>query len=139
MATKRMTPAVSRRELLKFSVASAAAAGTVAIARKGHAAGTISMRVGSDSPPNDQHTIALVKFKEIVEAKTSGRISVSIFPSAQLGDNVAMNNAIKAGTLDANYTDVGVLSLGAPKVDVVSLPIPFRIHERRHSTPCMAA
>ena len=129
MATNRKTPAVSRRELLKFSVASAAAAGTVAIGRKGHAAGTISMRVGSDSPPNDQHTIALVKFKEIVEAKTGGRISVSIFPSAQLGDNVAMNNAIKAGTLDANYTDVGVLSLGAPKVDVVSLPFLFESRE----------
>ncbi len=125
MVTKRMTPGVSRRELFKFSVASVAATGTVAIARKGRAAAAISMRVGSDSPPNDQHTIALVKFKEIVEAKTSGRISVSIFPSAQLGDNVAMNNAIKAGTLDANYTDVGVLSLGAPKVDVVSLPFLF--------------
>ena len=48
---------------------------------EGHAADTIPMRVGSDSPPGDQHTTALDKFKEIVEAKASGRISVSFSPA----------------------------------------------------------
>lgn len=120
-------PSLSRRPLLKF--AAAAAVGTFAIGRGARAADALVMRVGSDSPPGDQHTIALVKFKEIVEAKADGRISVKIFPSAQLGDNVAMNNAIKAGTLDANFTDVGVLSIGAPKVDVVSLPFLFESRE----------
>jgi tripartite ATP-independent transporter DctP family solute receptor len=122
-------PCLSRRGLLKFGAA-ASALGTFAIGTKGRAADAITMRVGSDSPPGDQHTVALDKFKEIVEAKAGGRISVKIFPSAQLGDNVAMNNAIKAGTLDANFTDVGVLSIGAPKVDVVSLPFLFESREQ---------
>ncbi len=121
-------PSLSRRHLLKFGAA-ASAVGPFAIGRGARAADALVMRVGSDSPPGDQHTIALVKFKEIVEAKANGRISVKIFPSAQLGDNVAMNNLIKAGTLDANFTDVGVLSIGAPKVDVVSLPFLFESRE----------
>lgn len=120
---------LSRRGLLKFGAA-ASALGTFAIGDRVRAADTITMRVGSDSPPGDQHTTALDKFKEIVEAKASGRISVTLFPSAQLGDNVAMNNAIKAGTLDANFTDIGVLSVGAPKVDVVSLPFLFESREQ---------
>jgi tripartite ATP-independent transporter DctP family solute receptor len=115
---------ISRRSVLKAATA-ASLTGVFAIGNQANAAAAIQMRVGSDSPPHDEHTIALVKFKELVEAKTSGRISVTIFPSAQLGDNVAMNNAVKAGTLDANYTDVGVLSSGAPKVDVISLPFLF--------------
>jgi TRAP-type transport system periplasmic protein len=119
---------ISRRGLIRFGAA-ASTMSVLGIGTTGQAADAITMRVGSDSPPGDQHTVALNKFKEIVEAKTGGRISVKIFPSAQLGDNVAMNNAIKAGTLDANFTDVGVLSVGAPKVDVVSLPFLFESRE----------
>jgi TRAP-type transport system periplasmic protein len=125
MGTK---PLISRRGLMKFGAA-ASAMSTFRISTTALAADAITMRVGSDSPPGDQHTIALEKFKEIVEAKAGGRISVKIFPSAQLGDNVSMNNAIKAGTLDANFTDVGVLSVGAPKIDVVSLPFLFESRE----------
>jgi TRAP-type transport system periplasmic protein len=121
-------PLISRRGLIKFGAA-ASAMSTFGIGTTALAADAITMRVGSDSPPGDQHTIALEKFKEIVEAKAGGRISVKIFPSGQLGDNVAMNNAVKAGTLDANFTDVGVLSVGAPKVDVVSLPFLFESRE----------
>ena len=121
-------PALSRRSLIKSGVA-ASAISAFGVGTTARAADTVTMRVGSDSPPGDQHTVALNKFKEIVEAKTGGRITVKIFPSAQLGDNVAMNNAIKAGTLDANFTDVGVLSVGAPKVDVVSLPFLFESRE----------
>jgi tripartite ATP-independent transporter DctP family solute receptor len=83
------------------------------------------MRLGSDSPLEDSHSAAPVKFKEIVEAKTGGRVKITIFPNAQLGDNAAMNNAVKAGTLDGNFSDVGIFSAAVPGIDVVSLPFLF--------------
>jgi tripartite ATP-independent transporter DctP family solute receptor len=91
----------------------------------------VQMRLGSDSPLADEHSIALVKLKELVENRTGGRVIVSIFPNGQLGDNVAMMNSIKGGTLDGNYTDVGSMSGAVPEVDVVSLP--FLFADKQHA------
>ncbi len=59
----------------------------------------VQLRLGSDSPLNDEHTLALVKMKEAIEAKTDGRVAVAIFPDGQLGANDVMMNAVKGGTL----------------------------------------
>jgi tripartite ATP-independent transporter DctP family solute receptor len=41
-----------------------------------------------------------LKFKEIVEAKSNGRIKVDLFASAQLGDDTKMMTSLRAGTLE---------------------------------------
>jgi TRAP-type transport system periplasmic protein len=94
-------------------------------------ADTLTMRIGSDSPLNDAHTISALKMKEMIEAKTNGRIKVAIFPNGQLGSNEVMMNAIKAGSLDAVQTDLGTLSQGVPEVSVFNLP--FLFNDTRHS------
>jgi tripartite ATP-independent transporter DctP family solute receptor len=42
----------------------------------------------------------LLKFKELVEARSSGRIKVDLFASAQLGDDTKMMTSLRAGTLE---------------------------------------
>jgi tripartite ATP-independent transporter DctP family solute receptor len=67
----------------------------------------------------------MVKLKDEVEAKTNGRIRLTIFPDAQLGSNDAMMNAVKAGTLDGMISDVGTLTPAVPEMDIFSLPFLF--------------
>jgi tripartite ATP-independent transporter DctP family solute receptor len=69
--------------------------------------------------------VGLVKLKEQVENRTNGRVKVLIFPDAQLGSNEAMNNSMKAGTLDGVMTDLGSLSTAVSEVDLFSLPFLF--------------
>ena len=121
---------LTRRRVLCYGAVASAAIASPFVFRSARAAG-VQMRVGSDSPLADEHSIALVKLKELVETKTSGRVTITIFPNAQLGDNVAMMNSVKAGTLDGNYTDVGSLSGAVPEVDVVSLP--FLFADKQHA------
>jgi tripartite ATP-independent transporter DctP family solute receptor len=131
---KRRGEPLTRRSVLRYGVAAAAAVALPAVLRGARAAG-VQMRLGSDSPLGDEHSIALVKLKELVESRTGGRVTVLIFPNGQLGDNVAMMNSIKAGTLDGNYTDVGSLSGAVPEVDVVSLP--FLFADKHHAVQAL--
>ena len=43
-----------------------------------------SFRVAHTTPPGNHITLAFEKFKELVEKKSDGRISVQIFPNALL-------------------------------------------------------
>lgn len=123
MDLTRKDRVVSRRSALNMGAS--LGLGFAAIHTRAFAADAVTMRLGSDSPIGDSHSAGPVKFKELVEAKTGGRVRVTIFPNAQLGDNAAMNNAVKAGTLDGNYSDVGIFSSAVPGIDVVSLPFLF--------------
>jgi len=115
----------SRRRVLAMGAGASLGFGLAAVRTSASAEDAVTMRLGSDSPLEDSHSAGPVRFKEIVEAKTGGRVKVTIFPNAQLGDNASMNNAVKAGTLDGNYSDVGIFSAAVPGIDVVSLPFLF--------------
>jgi tripartite ATP-independent transporter DctP family solute receptor len=118
--------ALKRRDLLRSGLLfGAGLAGVDLLAPSKASAQTVTMRLGSDSPMADEHNVGFVKLKEEVESKTNGRIKVVIFPDAQLGSNEAMNNAMKAGTLDGVMTDVASLSVAVPEMDIFSLPFLF--------------
>ena len=84
------------------------------------------MRLGSDSPLKDQHTLGLVNFKEEVERETQGRIKITIFPDAQLGGNEIMINSVKGGLLDGLVVDMGALTGAVPEADIFSMPFLLR-------------
>lgn len=118
---------ISRREILKKAALGAAAATAGAsLAVKPAEADAIEMRFGSDSPIGAPHSKSAVVMKQLVEAQTNGRVKVTIFPDGQLGDNGAMLNSIKTGSLDAVLVDVAHLSVAVPEVDVFNLPFLFK-------------
>ncbi len=63
-------------------------------------------------------TKGLVKYKELVEAKSGGRIQVTVFPSAQLGPEDTYIDSVKKGNVEMGITgtlmgrDVPVINLG---------------------------
>jgi TRAP-type transport system periplasmic protein len=118
---------LTRRDALKGGLALGAgiSVGTFAIIGKASAA-PVTLRFGSDSPMGAPHTKSALVMKELVESRTSGRVQVTVFPDGQLGGNMVMTNAIKAGTLDAVVTAVSIISPAVPEIDVFSLPFLYQ-------------
>jgi tripartite ATP-independent transporter DctP family solute receptor len=84
------------------------------------------LKVGHDSPLDFPYHPAAEWFKQEVEAKTEGRISVQIFPNAQLGDEEAMINGLRIGAVDVLYLSQASLSPSVPELGLLNLPFIFK-------------
>lgn len=65
---------------------------------------------------------AFLKFEEIVERETGGRIDVQPFHSGQLGDDAAMIAALQAGTQEVTFPSTGAVSRFVTDMFVFDLP-----------------
>ena len=61
--------------------------------------GEFVIKLACPAPPEDASTMAYFKFKDLVESRTNGRITVQVFPNGQLGDTVSNISQIQAGNL----------------------------------------
>jgi tripartite ATP-independent transporter DctP family solute receptor len=66
------------------------------------------------------------KFAELVKAKTDGRVTVQVFPAAQLGQEREAMDLLNQGAIDMSVTSTGVLDKYYPAIAVTSLPFIFR-------------
>jgi tripartite ATP-independent transporter DctP family solute receptor len=70
-----------------------------------------------------------LKFKEVLERLSSGRIEVQVFPGAQLGGERDINEGIRLGTVHVGV-GAGALAGFAPIYNIVELP--FLIKDQDH-------
>lgn len=77
---------------------------------------------GGDHP----YQAGSVKFKELVESKSNGRIQIDIFPSSQLGNQRDIIEGLQMGTVQLHVGSVAPVANFAPKLNVLSLPYLFR-------------
>jgi len=90
----------------------------------------IEIKYATVGPDEHQYTIAAIKFKEIIEAKSDGRIKVTLFPNAQLGGEREMAEGVKMGTIEmTTVTSDGALPAWVPDTQVFSIPYLFRDRE----------
>ncbi|MED5499377.1 MAG: TRAP transporter substrate-binding protein [Pseudomonadota bacterium] len=68
---------------------------------------------------------AALKFKELVETNSEGRIEVQVFPNEQLGSEMDVINSIQLGTADMTITGES-LQNWAPKAAMMAVPYLFR-------------
>ena len=87
---------------------------------------TVSMKVGHDSGTDFPYHDAAEWFKKEVEEKTEGRVSVQLFPNAQLGDEAAMIDGLKIGSVDLVYTSIAPISELVPEVELFDMPFLLR-------------
>ena len=83
----------------------------------------IVMKIGHAMNIDTPRHKSYLKFKELVEQKTNGGIKVDIFPSGQIGDEEAMVEATKMGTLQG--TRGGPFEKMAPEFLTYTLPFLF--------------
>lgn len=91
-------------------------------------------RVASQQPPGDLLIMALEKWANLVEEKTSGQIELEVYPSSQLGNQDEMIAGVQMGTLDfiATVTSVVGRIKGAEDWQVFLAPYAFRDFDHLH-------
>lgn len=74
-----------------------------------------------------EHKGAL-KFKELVEEKSNGKLVVNISPASQLGDEREMAQSVQTNSIEGAIISTGPLSTISPSMDLPLLP--FLVSER---------
>lgn len=73
----------------------------------------------------DPYHITCLKFKEVVETKSQGKIKVDIFPNASLGDERALIEGMQMGTVQAGVITNGPIGNFLPELAVFEMPFLF--------------
>jgi tripartite ATP-independent transporter DctP family solute receptor len=71
-----------------------------------------------------------VKFKELTDKYTNGRVEVKIFPNNQLGSEEEVAQSVRTGTIEAEILYTGSLQPLAPSIGVMMLPYAFTTNEQ---------
>lgn len=100
----------------------------------GSAAGTdgekisYTLSIGHTTAPSeyDPYYITSVKFEELVEEATDGRIQVEVYSGGQLGSETEMFEGMQLGTLDMGIITNAYVSAYVPACGALDLPFLFQ-------------
>lgn len=98
----------------------------------GDAGDSVKMKIGSVDKPDVAMGRAMDKFKELVEEKTDGSISVEVFPDSQLGGERDIIEGVQLGTIQGGPIGSAVMSNFAESFNLWSLPFVFPTREDSH-------
>lgn len=120
-----MISIISRRTALGV-VGSAVVAG--AAAGKLHAQEKINLRLGwtTGDGAQDPYAVGARAFKQEVETRTGGRVTVELFPNRALGDERAMIDGMRLGTVDAGIITNAVIAQIEPAFQISDMPFLFK-------------
>lgn len=132
---------MNRKQLTAIALASALALGLTACGDSGSdsagsgaansgsgaSGATYALSVGHTTAANDNdpYYLTVMKFKEIVEEKTDGRITVNDYPSSQLGSEPEMWEGMQTGTCDMAVMTNAYVSSYVPANGALDLPFIF--------------
>ncbi|MBM4761129.1 TRAP transporter substrate-binding protein [Bacillus sp. B15-48] len=91
----------------------------------------IVLRMGDNQPESYPTVTGGKKFAEIVEEKTDGRITIDIYPNAQLGNDKEVNEQLQLGTIDLNRVSTGG-ALAEFNSDFGVFNLPFLFDDSEH-------
>lgn len=84
--------------------------------------GEFKIKMATPSAPEDSCVMAFYKFRELVENRTKGRITVTVFPNGQLGDQASYITQMQAGNLQIGEVNTAVLGPMVGEFAVFDLP-----------------
>jgi len=93
-------------------------------------AGTI-IRIAHESSVEHNIHKSLLFFAKVAAEKTKGDVEVRVFPSGQLGDERAILEGVKIGTIDAGSAG-GLYTTIDPRFALLNLPFLFRDYDHVH-------
>lgn len=115
-------------------LASVAAGACLALAAAGTAEAQQKIRFGWVTPnsPTDPYAITGRLFKEKVEAKTDGKVTVQLFPNRQLGDEKEILEGVRFGTIEAGVITNAVVANVEQALQVNDLPFLYADEPQAH-------
>ena len=86
-----------------------------------------TMKISVSNSPREYHYSysPFLVFKNEVEARSNGRISVQLFPGGQLGKVASIINQVRRGVIQGGDCNTGHLSRTYPQIQVLSVPYLF--------------
>ncbi len=83
------------------------------------------MKLAVATPKERSYATALIKFGELVETETGGKIKAEVYTDGQLGGDVAVYEAMKMGTIQGSTMSTGPVASFAKEFGVLDLPFLF--------------
>lgn len=112
---------MTRRRFLASSAAGAAAI-TLATPSILRAQESRAFRLGITTPPGHPWNNAALKVDETLKAETNGRLSLTVFPANQLGNEAAMLQQMQSGALDFGWIMTAELGSRIPSIAAINAP-----------------
>jgi tripartite ATP-independent transporter DctP family solute receptor len=97
------------------------------LAGAAHAAeiGEHRIKFAAQNQKGHPQVMGMEKFKELVEEKSGGNMTVRLFPGGTLGGDVQTISALQGGTIEMSVMNAGLLSGNVKEFAVVDLPFLF--------------
>ncbi len=111
---------------MKFSRILRACLVTVAVAGTSAYAATFHLKMGHTANKNDTQHATAEKMVELIEQRTKGDVNIAIFPAGQLGNDAAIINGVRGGTIDIVFNGASNYNGIVPNTAALELPFVFR-------------
>ena len=88
-------------------------------------AAQVTLRLAHTLPAADAHHQAALRLADIVKAKTGGAVQIAVFPGGALGNDAAILEGVKLGTIDMAVAGNPFFTSFVPRFNVLDLPFLF--------------
>jgi TRAP-type transport system periplasmic protein len=109
----------------KLFVACIASVSTIA------SAATYNLKLGHAVNTTDGQHAAALKLAELVKARTNGDVEITIYPANQLGNDAAMINGVRGGTID--IVSSGASNYNGIVANTAAMELPFVFRNAQHA------
>lgn len=92
----------------------------------------VSLKIGHTLADTSHYQKGMEKFKELVEQKSNGELTLQIFPNGSLGGERDMIEGLNVGSLDMVLTSTAPMNGFVPEISAVDLPFLFRDADHAH-------
>ncbi len=111
-----------------------AACGDESSTSGGESDDVIEFDLGHTLTPGSTRDEAVMKFKEALEEKSDGKMTINNFPQSQLGGEVEMQEAVQSGNQDIVFTSSSTLANVIPEFGILDVPYLFDDLEEANET-----
>jgi TRAP-type transport system periplasmic protein len=109
------------------AIALAAATASAAVAQSAK----YPLKLGHAVNTTDGQHAAAVKLAELVKARTNGEVEITVFPANQLGNDAAMINGVRGGTID--IVSSGASNFNGIVANTAAMELPFVFRSAQHA------
>jgi tripartite ATP-independent transporter DctP family solute receptor len=114
----------------KFWIVGCMALSLVVVAAGYAGAKEIKINLGVVTKPGSAQNIVAEKFKELIEQRTGGQVTVKIYDSASLGSETDILQQVQMGQIQMAVVTAGPFDTIDPIVRVIGYPFIFRSNEQ---------
>jgi tripartite ATP-independent transporter DctP family solute receptor len=87
------------------------------------------MKIASAAPTEEPGTQALLKYAELVNERSQGRINAKVYAAGVLGGNRDVSEGVQLGTIEVQMASSSPLAAFVPSLNIFELPFLFENNE----------